>query len=68
MHKKGVKFGPVVELGKLVCIYLYHSTKIAKAGPAFDNRPEHRSVQIDYSSPWSEWQTQNHGLNFATFA
>ena len=32
-------------------IYLYHSTKIAKAGPEFDDPPEHPSVQINSSSP-----------------
>ena len=33
MYKKGLKFAPVVEF------YLYHSTKIDKAGPGFDDRP-----------------------------
>ena len=32
--------------------YLYHSIKIAKARPGFDDRPEHPSVQINSSSPW----------------
>ena len=32
-------------------IYLYHSTKTAKAGPEFDDPPEHPSVQINSSSP-----------------
>ena len=31
--------------------YLYHSTKIAKAGPGFDDWPEHPSVQINASTP-----------------
>ena len=31
--------------------YLYHSTKIAKARPGFDDPPEHPSVQINSSSP-----------------
>ena len=30
---------------------MYHSTKIAKARPGFDDRPEHPSVQINSSSP-----------------
>ena len=33
--------------------YLYHSTEIAKAGPGFDDQPEHPSVQINSSSPCS---------------
>ena len=33
-------------------IYLYHSSKIAKAGPGYDVRPEHPPVQINSSSPW----------------
>ena len=32
--------------------YLYHSTKIAKARPGFDDQPEHPSVQINSSSPF----------------
>ena len=32
--------------------YLYNSTKIAKAGPGFDDRPVHPSFQINSSSPW----------------
>ena len=31
---------------------LYHSDKVAKAGPGLDDRPEHPSVQINSSSPW----------------
>ena len=27
--------------------YLYHSTKIAKDRPGFDDWPEHPSIQID---------------------
>ena len=34
--------------------YLYHSTKIAKARPGFDDGPEYPSVQINSSSPWSD--------------
>ena len=33
--------------------YSHHSTKIAKAGPGFDDRPEYPSIQINSSSPWS---------------
>ena len=33
-------------------VYLYHSNKVAKAGPGLDDRPEHPSVQINSSSPW----------------
>ena len=29
--------------------YLYHSTEIAKAGPGFDECPEHPLVQINSS-------------------
>ena len=32
-------------------IYLYHSSKIAKAGPGYDVWPEHPPVQINSSSP-----------------
>ena len=45
MHKKGLKFAPLVELAKL------NFTKMAKAGPGFDDLPEHPSVQINYFSP-----------------
>ena len=38
LHKKDLKFAPIVELGKLK-FTLYHSSKIAKAGPGFDDRP-----------------------------
>ena len=31
---------------------VYHSTKIAKARPGFDDSAEHPSVQINSSSPW----------------
>ena len=31
--------------------YLYHSTKIAKARPGFDDRSEYPSVQVNSSSP-----------------
>ena len=41
MHKKRPK------------ICLYHSTKIDKAGPGFDDQLEHPPVQINFSSPCS---------------
>ena len=48
MHKKGLKFAPLSEAK----FYLYHSTtKIAKARPGFDDRPEYPSVQMNSSSP-----------------
>ena len=51
MHKKIPKIctGCRVSAAKL---YLYHSTKIVKAGPGLDDWPEHPSVQINSSSPW----------------
>jgi hypothetical protein len=52
MHKKGLRFAPVVELAKLNFTYIYHSTKIAKARPGFDDGPEYPSVHINSSSPW----------------
>jgi hypothetical protein len=30
--------------------YLYHNTEIVKAGPGFDDRPDHPSAQINSSS------------------
>ena len=50
MHKKGLKFAPVVELAKLNFAY-NHSTKIAKARPGFNDPPGHPFVQINSSSP-----------------
>ena len=32
-------------------LYLYHSTRIAKARPGFDDWPEYPSIQINSSSP-----------------
>ena len=52
MHKKGLKFAPVVKLAKLNFTYTYHRNKIAKARPGFDGWPEYPSVQINSSSPW----------------
>ena len=50
MHKKGPKFqGTRCKVSKAK-FYLYHNTKIAKARPGFDDRPEHPSVQINCSS------------------
>ena len=40
---------------------VYHRTKIAKAGPGFDDRAEHPSVQINSSSPW---RNPSAGSNF----
>ena len=51
MHKKGLKFTPVVELAKLNFTYITVCTKIAKAEPGFDDWPEHLFVQINSSSP-----------------
>ena len=51
MHKKGLKFATVVELVKLNFTYTYHSTKIVKARPGFEDRPEYPSVQENSSSP-----------------
>ena len=46
MHKKGLKFATVVELAKVKFTYMYHSSKIAKAGPGYDVQPDHPPVQI----------------------
>ena len=51
MSKKGLKSAPVVEF------YLY-SNKIDKAKPGFDDGPEHPSVQINSSSPWTSLMKQ----------
>ena len=32
---------------KICAVYIYHSTKIAKAGPGFEDWPEYPSIQID---------------------
>ena len=48
MHKKRPKICRVSKAK----IYLYHSSKIAKAGPGYDDRTEHPPVQINSSSPW----------------
>ena len=63
MHKKGLKFAPVVELAVSEAkFYLFHSTKIAKARPRFDNWPEYPSVQINSSSPWIRVTLEDKGL------
>ena len=49
MHKKRPKICTCCR-GSEAKFYLYHSTKIAKAGPGFDDRPEHPSIQINSSS------------------
>ena len=51
MHKKRPKICTCCRVSEAK-FYLYHSTKIAKARPGFDDRPEHPSVQINSSSPW----------------
>ena len=51
MHKKRPKICTCCRVSKAK-FYLYHSNKIAKARPGFDNRPVHPSVQINSSSPW----------------
>ena len=50
MHKKPLKFVPLVELAKLNFTYITVLTW-AKARPGFDDRPEYPSVQINSSSP-----------------
>ena len=58
MHKKRPKICTCcrVSEGK---IYLYHRSKIAKAGPGYDVWPEHPPVQISSSSPWPKWKQTN---------
>ena len=51
MHKKRPKICTCCRVSEAK-FYLYHSIKIAKARPGFDDRPEHPSVQINFSSPW----------------
>ena len=51
MHKKRPKICTCCRVIEAK-FYLYHSTKIAKARPGFDDRPEHPSVQINSSSPY----------------
>ena len=51
MHKKMPKICTCCRVSEAK-FYLYHSTKIAKARPGFDDRPEYPSVQINASSPW----------------
>ena len=50
MHKKRPKICTCCRVSKAK-FYLYQSTKIAKARPGFDDRPEYTSVQINSSSP-----------------
>ena len=40
----------VVELLNEAKFYLYHSIKIAKAGPGFDDWPEHPPIQANCNS------------------
>ena len=51
MHKKGLKFAPVLELVKLNFTYITVLKYVAKARPGFDDWPEYPSIQIDSSSP-----------------
>ena len=51
MHKKRPKICTCCRVSKAK-FYLYHSTKVAKARPGFDDEPEYPSVQINSSSPW----------------
>ena len=50
MQKKSLKICTCCRVSEAK-FYLYHSTKIAKARPGFDDRSEHPSVQINSSSP-----------------
>ena len=52
MHKKYLKFAPVVEANSAE-IHLYHSSKIAKGRPHSVERPEYTSVQS--SGQWLIW-------------
>ena len=47
MHKKRPKICRVSKAK----IYLYHSSKIAKAGPGYGDRSKHPPVQINSNSP-----------------
>ena len=51
MHIKGLKFAPVGRVSEAK-FYSYYSSKVAKAGPGFDDQIEHPPVQIDSSSLW----------------
>ena len=46
MHKKRLKICTCYRVSEAK-FYSYHSTKIAKAGPWFDDWPEHPSIQIN---------------------
>ena len=50
MHKKRPKVCTCCRVNEAK-FYFYHSTKIAKARPGFDDQPEYPSVQINSSSP-----------------
>ena len=56
MHKKRPKICTCCRVSKAK-FYLYQSTKITKARLGFDDRPEHPSVQINSSSPWTHQKT-----------
>ena len=53
MHKKRPKICTCSRVSEAK-FYLYHTTKIAKARPGFDDRSEHPSVRINSSSPTVE--------------
>ena len=53
MYKKRPKICTCCRVSKAK-FYLYHSTKIVKVRPGFDDQPEHPSVQINSSSPWTD--------------
>ena len=63
MHKKRPKICTCCRVSEAK-FYLYHSTKIAKARPGFDDRPEYSSVQINSSSPWFRTQISGFLLFF----
>ena len=50
MHKKRPKICTCCRVSQAK-FYLYHSTKIAKAGPGFDDQPKNSSVLINSISP-----------------
>ena len=51
MHKKRPKISTCCRVSEAK-IYLFHSTRIDKSGPGYDERLEHPPTQINSSSPW----------------
>ena len=43
--------------------YSYHSTKIAKARPGFNDQHKYPSVQINFSCPWLIWPSISFDLD-----